>query len=135
MSTRPLVRSTGSRRLDASPQAFVTPLPPFHVLFPSPPRFDAKDPLYEAFRAANRAYRDRLRAYEAKARELNAPDLVAFIRDDVISNLLVTVRDGLLPSYRFLNAKRFRVWFPPHRRDAEAMVATFAKKFRRRRAL
>lgn len=135
MSTRPLVRPIGSPEADALARRFVTPVPPFHVLFPTPPRFDANDPLYEAFRAANRAYRDRLRAYAAMAHELSAPDLVAFIRDDVISNLLVTTREGLVPRYRFLNAKVLRVWFPPHRRRAEAMVATFAKRFRRRRAL
>jgi hypothetical protein len=129
-------RSSGSRPLGLE-ALLATPVPPFHVLFPTKASFDAHDPLYEAHRAANRIYHDRLAAYEAMATTMSAPDLVAFVRDDVISNLLATARTPIgpfeVPVFRFINPKKLWAWFPPHQRQAEMMVEAFRKQYRRRK--
>lgn len=116
---------------------FRTPLPPFHMVFPAPEDCDKDHPLYELHRAANRVYHERRRAYEAKGDSLSAPDLLSFIRKDVLSNLLatrlVTLGPVEIPVYAFMNARRYWAWHPWHRERAEALFAEFKKLYRVRR--
>ena len=145
MSTGMLNRSTGrlherrqgtpgTGRVGSAP-LFETPMPPFHVVFPAPG--GAEHPLHELHRAANRIYHERRDVYKAKGRELTAPDLVAFIRDDVTSNLLAVMKVKVgpveVPYYAFLNPRKLWAWFPPHQAQLAELVTAFRKQYRRRR--
>lgn len=136
MSTGMLHRQTA--RLHArsiSKPLFVTPLPPFHVAFPAPGGHD--HPLYELHRAANRIYHERREVYRQKGAELAAAELVAFIREDVGSNLSavmkLTVGPIEIPYFAFLNPRKLWAWFPPHQEQVAALVIAFRKLYRRRR--
>lgn len=141
MSTGTLNRLTGRLHARTAPirngsaPLFKTPLPPFHVVFSAPGGPD--HPLHELHRAANRIYHERREVYQAKGHELSAPDLVAFIREDVTSNLLAVTKTKVgpveVPSYAFLNASKFWAWFPPHQARLAELVVAFRKQYRRRR--
>jgi hypothetical protein len=136
MSTGMLHRATARLRdRSASQPLFVTPLPPFHVAFPAPGGPD--HPLYELHRAANRIYHERREVYRAKGAELAAADLVAFIREDVVSNLSavmkVTIGPVEIPYFAFLNPRKLWAWFPPHQEHVAQRVTEFRKLYRRRR--
>ena len=136
MSTGTLHRPTA--RLYARPASaplFVTPVPPFHVAFPAPGGRD--HPLFELHRAANRIYHERRDVYRAKGAELAAPELVAFIREDVASNLSAVMKLAVgpveIPYFAFLNPRKLWAWFPPHQEKVAALVTEFRKLYRRRR--
>lgn len=141
MSTGQLHRSTGRFtgrtgpvRTPSAP-LFVTPVPPFHLVFAAPGGVD--HPLYELHRAANRIFHERRDVYKAKGAELAAPELVAYIREDVISNLTavmkVLVGPVEVPYYAFLNPRKLWAWFPPHQAKVAALVLEFRKLYKRRR--
>jgi hypothetical protein len=136
MSTGMLHRATARLRdRSASAPLFVTPLPPFHVAFPAPGGHD--HPLYELHRAANRIYHERREVYRAKGAELAAADLVAFIREDVASNLSAVMKLVVgpfeIPYYAFLNPRKLWAWFPAHQAQVAQRVSEFRKLYRRRR--
>ncbi len=136
MSTGTLHRPTARLHArTASAPLFVTPMPPFHVVFPAPGGPD--HPLHELHRAANRIYHERRDVYRAKGAELAAPDLVAFIREDVASNLsaVMKVKFGPfeVPYFAFLNPHKLYAWLPWHRDHVAGLVAEFRKTYRRRR--
>ena len=138
MSTGMLHRHTARlRSRSVSAPLFVTPVPPFHVAFPAPG--GSEHPLYELHRAANRIYHERRDVYRAKGAELAAADLVAYIRDDVASNLAAVMKVGVgpieIPYYAFLNPRKLWAWFPPHQEKVSALVSEFRKLYRRRRKI
>jgi hypothetical protein len=116
---------------------FQTPVPPFHVVYPTPPGFSSKHPIYAMHRAANRIFNDRQKVYRRKGMSLSAPDLVDFIRDDVLSNLLAVERKGFGPfaldRYVFLRGMGLHAWLPAHRERAEAMLMEFRRTFRKKK--
>lgn len=113
---------------------FQTPVPPFQSVFPSPAGFSPDHEHYELHRAANRVYRARLEVYQTRGLELSAPELVDFVRKDVLAHLLDMEEQAVGPlkvsTYRFLNAKKFWAWLPAHRNRAEAMYGEFRAHFR-----
>ncbi|MDB5101621.1 MAG: hypothetical protein JWM80_6042 [Cyanobacteria bacterium RYN_339] len=116
---------------------FQTPVPPFHVVYPTPNGFSTKHPIYAMHRAANRIYNDRQKIYRRKGISLSAPDLVDFIRDDVMSNILAVERQGwgpfALDTYLFLKGSGLHAWLPAHRDKAEAMLMEFRRTYRKRK--
>lgn len=140
MSTGMLNRSSRAEagvRTAKLQSLFQTPVPPFHMVFPAPPGFGGDHPLYELHRAANRVYRERHKAYTAKGMDLSAPDLMSYIRGDVLENLLAVEFQTLGPvairRYRFLNTKKFWAWLPLHQEKVQALFDEFRKLYRRRR--
>jgi hypothetical protein len=148
MSTGQLHRQTGrlqnlaararDRKLKPSLESlFQTPVPPFHVVYPTPSGFGKTHPIYEMHRAANRIFHNRAKIYRKKGHELTAPELVDFIREDVLSNLLAVERVGWgplsLPQFKFLKGSGLQAWFPPHRDKAESMLMEFRRVFRKRK--
>lgn len=148
MSTGQLHRGTGrlrklaGRARDRQPTPgletlFQTPVPPFHVVYPTPQGYGRVHPLYDMHRAANRIYNYRLKNYKRKGMKLTAPELVDYIREDVLSNLLAVDRSGFGPfaidRYVFLKGSGLHAWFPPHRDRAEAMLMEFQRHFRKRK--
>jgi hypothetical protein len=125
---------TGAARVASAP-LFTTPLPPFHVVFPAPG--GKEHPLFELHRAANRIYHERRAFYKAKGAELAAPELVAFIREDVVSNMTAVMKLAVgpveVPYFAFLNPRKLWAWFPPHQEKVAALVLEFRKLYKRRR--
>lgn len=115
-------------------ELFRTPVPPFQAVFPSPSGFGPDHALYEMHRAANRVYRSRLAAYTARGLELSAPELIDFVRKDVLAHLLDREEKQLgpirVPTYCFLNSKKFFAWWPTHAERAEALYGEFRTHFR-----
>ena len=131
---RPTSHLAGASRTASKP-LFTTPVPPFHVAFPAPGGAD--HPLHELHRAANRIYHERRSVYAAKGVELAAPELVAFIREDVASNLTAVMKLEVgpveVPYFAFLNPRKLWAWFPPHQEKVAALVLEFRKLYKRRR--
>jgi len=145
MSTGQLHRGTGrlrkpTRANDRKPMPgglAQAPVPPFHIIYPNPPGYGKNHPFYAMHRAANRVYTDRLKFYKKQARELSPPQLVDFVREDIVSNLLAVERIGLGPlsvdRYVFLKGPGLHAWFPPHRQRAEAMLMDFCRHFKKKK--
>ena len=113
---------------------FRTPVPPFLSVFPTPTGFSTDHVLYEMHRAANRVYRARMALYEARGLELSAPELIDFVRKDVLAHLLDREEKAVGPIkvqvFCFLNSKKFFAWWPTHLERAEAMYGEFRTHFR-----
>lgn len=137
MTTRSLTGRFGRRESHVSYEATeVVRVPPFHHLFPMPRDFGPKHPFWELHKAASRAYRDRHGEYRRLARALGASDLVALIKEDVISNVLAIHKRRIgpfsVPAFLFLDSKTLRAWRPSHVKAAQALVAKFQKHYGRR---
>jgi hypothetical protein len=116
---------------------FLTPVPAFNQVYATPPSFGKLHPIYAMHRGANRIYNDRLKMYGLKAGEFSAEDLIAYIRQDIVSNLLAVERVGFGPfaldRYRFLSGMGLHAWRAPHRVQAEMLLREFQKHYRKRK--
>lgn len=134
MTTRPLphARSAAGRR-PAGPARVATPgVPSFQLAFPAPADHGKDHPFYELRLAANRVYQHRRAAYRAMARQLEAAEILEYVRQDVAMRMLeVEVRKlgpFEIPRYRWVDASKFRAWLPFQRREVEALYADYRRK-------
>ena len=138
MTTRPLPparpatsgrRSGGSGRLAAPAGPAV---PSFKLAFPAPAGHGVGHPHYEARQAANRVYQARRGVYRKMAAQLEAAEMLDYVRQDVVMRLLEVETHQLgpfeIPRYRWLDPAKFRAWLPFQRRAAEALHAEFRRK-------
>lgn len=141
MSTRQLnPRTAGTGRLAAAQMLHAltrTPTPPFALAFPVPTGHGLKHPNYEIRLAANRVYQAHKKLYREKGLELSAPDLMLFVRRDVLKHVLeeeiVKFGPFSLARYKWLDSVRLQAWLPVHRERAEGMYEQFKAGLKRRR--
>lgn len=134
--TLPLPSTMPTARPQSSVEAlFRTPVPPFHLAFPSPPTSDEVAVALQ--RAANRVYHEGRKRYGDWGLTMAAPALLDAIREDVMKRILALawfkVGPLQVPTYQYLKGRQAWAWFPPTRTAVEAKVVEMRKRFRKPR--
>src|SRR3989338_7646085 len=134
MNTRPrppLLSASG--RLPAAMARVATPaVPSFQLAFPAPAGHGVGHRFYELRKAATRVYQSRRGAYRTMAAQLEAAEMLDYVRQDVLMRMLEVEVSPLGPlriaRYRWLDEAKFRAWLPFQRKAAEALFAEFRRK-------
>ncbi len=134
LSTRPLPshRHAAGRRPVGSGRLVTSTVPSFKLAFPAPPGYGVNHEFYELRQAANRVYQSRRAAYRTMSQQLDASEMLDYVRQDVMMRLLEVETKPLGPfriaRFRWVDATKFRAWLPYQRRQVEALYGEFRRK-------
>lgn len=134
MTTRPLPSSRPAvgRRPAGSGRLAASSVPSFKLAFPAPAGYGVNHAHYEMRQAANRVYQSRRAAYRVMGQQLEAAEMLDYVRQDVLMRLLEVETTEIGPftiaRYRWVDPTKFRAWLPFQRRQVEASFAEYRRK-------